>query len=186
MAKYANLLFSAEEYYKIGPFRFPVYNDMTPGEVKAINAIEKTLSQSRLDSMELARKIAKENNMSNKEALDILANASDPNNEDIIYSYLPELTKINEAAEDDIDTLVKYCTVLMIHRGEVKLPNETEYQQTRDWTEEDTERVHRSVLQKMRQFIFWERDGWPAKEADLEEPVGNEPVTTIPKVKRST
>lgn len=182
MAKYTSLLFTTEQYHEIGPFRFPIFKDLTPGEIKAISAIEKASAQVNLGSMELARKIAKENGITNKQALEVLSNASAPENEELIYSYLPELTKLNEAAEDDIDTLVKYATVLMQYRGEVKLPGESEYIKTSDWTTEDTESVHRGVLQSMRQFILWERDGWPESEGA----VGNEPATTTPKVKTST
>ena len=182
MAKYTSLLFTTEQYHEIGPFRFPIFKDLTPGEIKAISAIEKASAQVNLGSMELARKIAKENGITNKQALEVLSNASAPENEELIYSYLPELTKLNEAAEDDIDTLVKYATVLMQYRGEVKLPGESEYTKTSDWTTEDTESVHRGVLQAMRQFILWERDGWP----ELEGTVGNEPATMIRKAKTST
>jgi hypothetical protein len=182
MAKYTGVLFTAEQYHEIGPFRFPIFKDLTPGEIKAISAIEKASAQVQLGSMELARKIAKENSITNKQALEVLSNASAPENEELIYSYLPELTKLNEAAEDDIDTLVKYGTVLMQYRGEVKLPGEDAYTKTTDWTTEDTEGVHRGVLEAMRQFILWERDGWPNSEGT----VGNEPATTTPKAKTST
>jgi hypothetical protein len=182
MAKYTNLLFTTEQYHEIGPFRFPIFKDLTPGEFKAISAIEKASAQIHLGSMELAKKIGKENDITTKQALAVLSNASDPENEELIYNYLPELTKLKESSEDDIDTLVKYATVLMQYRGEVKLLGESEYAKTADWTTEDTESVHRGVLEAMRQFILWERDGWP----EAEGVVGNEPATTTPKVKTST
>ena len=39
MSQYTGLLFSADEYWPIGPFRFPIYKDLVPGEAKGIEAL---------------------------------------------------------------------------------------------------------------------------------------------------
>lgn len=184
MAKYSGLLFTTEQYHEIGPFRFPIYKDLSPGEIKAITKIEKTTAAVQLKSMELAKKIAKEQGITNKAALELLANASDPENEELIYSYLDDLQKLNDSVEDDIIKLTQYGTLLMQFRGEVKLPGSDEYVKTPDWVEEDTEGVHRGVLEAMRQFILWERDGWPDPAAAEKE--GNVQTPATQKAKTST
>jgi len=184
MAKYDGLLFAPEQYYEIGPFRFPVYKDLNPAEIKAVNKIEKQSAEIQLKTMDLARKIAKEENVTAKVAMNMLANASAPENEDIVYKYLDELQKLNDSAEDEIDKLSRYATTLMQFRGEVKLTADGEWQATTDWTAEDTSKIHRKLLEQMQQFILWERDGWP--EDRPEGAVGNESAAQTPKAKTST
>ena len=53
MSKYS-ILFEAERFHEIGPFRFPVYEDLTPGEAKRIEAMNKLQSKSTYKSMRLA------------------------------------------------------------------------------------------------------------------------------------
>jgi hypothetical protein len=183
MTEYTDLLFTTDEYHNIGPFRFPIFHDLTPGELKAISAIDKASATTQLASMELARKISRQEGISAKEALDVLAQASEPKNEELVYKYLPELAALSEQATDDIEILCQYGTVLMQLRGEVKLPGSDEYIKTPDWTAAQTDKIHRGMLTAMRAFVLWERDGWPTSG---EQGGKDTPPTTTPKVKSST
>jgi hypothetical protein len=167
MAKYDGLLFAPDQYHEI-----------------AVVKIEKQSAEIQLKTMDLARKIATAEGIKPKEAMNILANASDEKNEDIIYKYLSELQALNDSAEEDIDKLISYATTLMQFRGQVKLTPDGAWEPTPDWAPEDTTKIHRKLLEEMRQFIIWERDGWPEDHPEGE--VGNEPAAPTPKVKTST
>ena len=64
MSKYASLLFSPETYHEIGPFRFPVYKDLVPGEAKAMEELSRKQSRATFKSIQLAKKIGKDKGLS--------------------------------------------------------------------------------------------------------------------------
>ena len=93
MSKYASLLFGPEKYYEIGPFRFPVYEDLVPGEAKGIEKISRAQSKSTFSSIKLAQRIAKDKEISTKEAVELLSSASEDNQE-LLYDYVDELEEL--------------------------------------------------------------------------------------------
>lgn len=163
MSKYS-VLFEAERFHEIGPFRFPVYEDLTPGEAKHIEALTKKQSKSTYRSMRLAQRIAKERDIPVKEALNLLSKLGDPENEDLLYQYAEEVEALSADSISAVEQKIDYVTVFMKYRGQSKLPGSDQWTETRDWQQEDTEVVPTKLLDQIFEFILWERDGWPKPE----------------------
>jgi hypothetical protein len=139
MSKYSSVLFGAESYEKIGPFRFPVWKELVPGEVRGFERITRKQAQSSFKSIKLAEKLAAERSIPVKEALDVLSNLNNDENEDLLYRFAEELDEINSLSMSEHVLKLEHVTLFMQFRGEVKLPGSREYEQTKDWTMEDTE-----------------------------------------------
>lgn len=167
MSKYASLLFPAETYHEIGPFRFPIYHDLVPGEARGIEMISRKQSRHTFNSIKLAQRIAKDKGITTKEAVDLLG-SSDENNQDIFYEYASELEQLQQLSVGVTEQKIAITTLFMKYRAEVKLPKSREWQKVDDWSEEDTENVPTKVLDKIAELISWERDGWPAPEGKEE------------------
>ena len=175
MSKYSSLLFAPEKYHEIGPFRFPVFNDLVPGEAKRIEEISRLQSAATFKSIKLAQKIAKDKNIKTKEAIDLLSNVTEADNEDLMMNYAEELEELNNSGVGAVAQQIEYVTLFMQYRGEVKMPGDTEYIKTPDWTMEDTEAMPQKYMAEISEMIGWEREGWP-------EPAGKEecPMPSTP------
>lgn len=174
------LLFPVDKFHEIGPFRFPIHNDLIPAEVKKIAAIEKEFSKGTYESMRLAKRIAKDRGITNKEAVELLQNPNAEGNEGVVYDYIDEIQALNNAQDENIAKLQAYALMLLQFRGQVKNPETEGWDSTEDWEMEDTANIPTKVLNSMFDFIMWERDGWPTPEA-----VGNEKTKT-PSPRRAT
>lgn len=178
MTKYASLLFPAETYHEIGPFRFPVYHDLVPGEAKGIEAISRKQSRSTFASIKLAQRIAKDKGITTKEAIDLLG-ATSEENQDILYDYAAELEDLQKNSVGAVEQQVAFVTLFMQYRAEVKLPRSKEWQRVEDWSEGDTEAMPSKLMEEVFRLINWERDGWPEPEGKPpEEPEFSPPRTT--------
>lgn len=184
MSKYASLLFAPEKYHEIGPFRFPIYNDLVPGEAKGVEAISRKQSRSTFASIKLAQRIAKDKEITTKEAIDLLGNTGEDNQE-ILYDYANELEEMQRSSIGAIEQQVAFVTLFMQHRAEVKLPKAKDWQKIPDWTEADTEAMPSKLMEEVFQMITWERDGWPEPETEgkLSVVVEDEPVFSPPQSK---
>lgn len=174
MSKYATLLFAPEKYHEIGPFRFPVYHDLVPGEAKGIEVISRKQSRSTFASIKLAQRIAQDKGISTKDAINLLGNTTEDNQE-LLYDYAPELEELQKDSVGAIEQQIAFVTLFMQYRAEVKLPKSKEWQRTEDWTEADTEAMPSKTLEAIFRLIGWERDGWPepdeaGKPEAVEEP----------------
>ncbi len=179
MSKYASLLFSPDEYHTIGPFRFPIYHDLVPGEAKGIEAISRQQSRSTFSSIKLAQRIAKDKDISTKEAIELLSSTNEEN-QDLLYDYAAELEEMQRNTIGAVEQQITFVTLFMQYRGEVKLPRTKEWQRTKDWTELDTEAIPTKVMEEIFKLIMWERDGWPepeGKQQAEEEPEFSPPRT---------
>lgn len=163
MSKYASLLFSPEEYHVIGPFRFPVYHDLVPGEAKGIEAVGRKQSKSTFRSIKLAQRISKDKGISTKEAINLLSDISEEN-QDLIYDYASELEEMQRDSAGAVEQQVALVTLFMRYRGEAKLPKSKDWQKLDDWTEEDTEAIPTRLMEEIFKLLTWERDGWPSDE----------------------
>lgn len=163
MSKYASLLFTPEEYYVIGPFRFPVYHDLVPGEAKGIEAVGRKQSKSTFRSIKLAQRISKDKGISTKEAINLLSDISEEN-QDLIYDYASELEEMQRDSAGAVEQQVALVTLFMRYRGEAKLPKSKDWQKLDDWTEEDTEAIPTRLMEEIFKLLTWERDGWPSDE----------------------
>ena len=168
MSKYASLLFSPEKYHEIGPFRFPVYNDLVPGEAKGIEAVGRQQSKSTFRSIKLAQRIAKDKGISTKEAVDLLSNAAE-DDEQLLYDYAEDLEELQSAGIGAIEQQIAFVTLFMRYRGEAKLPRSKDWQKLEDWNEADTEAIPTRLLEQIFQLITWERGGWPSAEGNDQE-----------------
>jgi hypothetical protein len=172
MSKYASRLFAPTEYYTIGPFRFPIHHDLVPGEARLLDAISRKQSQASYQSIKLAQRIAKDKNVSTKEAVAMLSNMNDAENSELIYEYASFLDEINKDTVSEIDVKVQFVTVLIQFRGEIHLPGqEAEWFSVPDWSQEDTDLVPTETLDKCFEFLLWERDGWPTPNVGNEQPM---------------
>jgi len=178
MSKYASLLFAPEEYHEIGPFRFPIYHDLVPGEAKGIEALSRKQSRSTFASIKLAKRIAEDKGISTKEAIDLLSNAS-TDNQDVLYDYATELEDMQRNSIGAVEQQVAFVTLFMQHRAEVKLPKTKDWQKVPDWTESDTEVMPTKLMEEVFQMIAWERDGWP-EPASEGKPPEDEPEFSPP------
>ena len=167
MSKYASILFSPEKYHEIGRFRFPIYNDLVPGEAKGIEDLSRKQSKSTFSSIKLAQRIAKDKGITTKEAIDLLS--GDGADEEMLYDYATELEDLQRNSLGAVEQQIAFVTLFMRYRGEVKLPKSKDWQQTKDWSEEDTEAIPTKVMEEIFQLITWERDGWPEPEGKDEE-----------------
>ena len=164
MSKYTALLFKTEEYHVVGPFRFPIYKDLVPGEAKGIERMARQQSKSTYASLKLAQKIAKDKAIPVQEAVDLMSKANDKDNQELLYAYAEDLEQLTSGGISQTEQIADFATLCLQYRGEVKLPNEKNWQKTDDWTSDDTNLVPTKVLQEIYDFMLWERDGWP--EAD--------------------
>lgn len=180
MSKYASILFGAEKYHHIGPFRLPVYNDLVPGESKRIEEISRKFTAASYKSLQLAKRIARDRGITMKEAVEVLSRANDPENEELVMNYVNELEEIENAQMSPTAQRIAFITVLLRFRGEIKLPDSDEWSQIKDWTDEDTEHMPPAILGELFDFLTWERDGWP-EEGKSQQPPESAPPRRISK-----
>lgn len=173
MSKYASLLFGPKKYYLIGPFRFPVYHDLVPGEAKGIETINRRQSKSTFTSIKLAQRIAADKGITTKEAIELLSNASEDNQE-LLYDYADELETLQKSTIGVIEQQIEFVSLFMCYRAETKLPRAKEWQRLADWTADDTEQMPTKMMEEIFQFILWERDSWPESETADGGTEGNE------------
>lgn len=170
MSKYASILFSPEKYHEIGPFRFPIYNDLVPGEAKGIEALSRKQSRSTFASIKLAQRIAKDKGITTKEAIDLLSNTGEDNQE-VLYDYAAELEDMQRNSIGAVEQQVAFVTLFMQHRAEAKLPKAKDWERIPDWSEADTEAMPTKLMEEVFRLISWERDGWPEPETEGKLPV---------------
>lgn len=169
MSRYTGLLFTADEYWPIGPFRFPIYKDLVPGEAKGIEDIARQQSKSTYASLKLAQRIAKDKEIPVKEAVELMSNANSDDNQELLFSYAEELEGLTNSGVSQTEQVANFATLCLKYRGEVKMPKEKNWTKTDDWTEEDTNQIPTKMLQDIYNFMLWERDGWPEDQTEGKE-----------------
>lgn len=167
MSNYSSLLFGTDKHHRIGPFRLPIYNYLVPGEAKGLELATKRFARTQLLSLQLVSRLAKDKSITTTEAEEILKNASDPENKDIVYQYAEELAALQEAEASPTAERIAYATVLLRYRAEIE--KDGIWKSIADWTEEDTERVPPAILNELFTFLTWERDGWPEGKLQITE-----------------
>lgn len=173
MSKYASLLFGPERYEEIGPFRFPIWKELVPGEVKGLERISKKQSTATFKSIKLAQKIGAERGISTQEAIDLLSQISQENNQDLVYQYAEELDEIQTGNMTEQEIKLEQVTLFIKFRGEAKLPGYDSFSPLKDWTTEDTENMPSAILDSIYTLLTKERNGWTeegkGKESKVKE-----------------
>jgi hypothetical protein len=178
MSKYASLLFKPEEYREVGPFRFPIYHDLVPGEAKGIEAIARQQSKHTFRSIKLAQRIAKDKEITVKEAVELLSGSEDGDSQELLLNYAAELEEMQANSLGANEQQIAYVTLFMQYRAEAKLPGATEWAQLRDWSQDDTEGMPSALMAEIFTLIMWERDGWPEPGAAGKDPEASSTTPT--------
>lgn len=163
MSKYASLLFGPEKYYEIGPFRFPVYEDLVPGEAKYLEEYSKKQSKATFKSLKLAQRIAKDKGITTKEAVAMMSDIGKTDDSELVYEYADEIEDLQTQGMNATDQKIEFVTLFMRFRGEARLNND-EWTSLKDWERADTEEMPTKLMDKVFEMMMWERDGWPAHE----------------------
>lgn len=157
MSKYSSLFFQEKEYHEIGPFRFPIYEDLVAGEAEGVESIARKQAQNTYTLLKIAKAVSKKKKISVKAALEILSE-SDSDNE-VLYEYAEELADIQKESATVAEQQIDMTTLFLRFRGEVKESND--WKPVPDWTREDTLAIPSKMLNDIFEFINWERNGWP-------------------------
>jgi hypothetical protein len=165
---YASVLFPPVRQAEIGPFRFPIYEALLPGENRAFHALNMKQTQGSYKSIKLAQKIAKDLKISTKEALDKLSAGQDPANEELLYNYVEELSEMQSHQISDAEKEEGYVFIFIQQRGEFTLPGKPEPISGSKWTLEDMKRTPSTLISAVYKLILCERDGWPTPEGEDE------------------
>lgn len=161
MGKYS-VLFEADEYRQIGPFRFPVYKDFTPGESREFERLNKSFARGTYASMQLASRIAKEHNMKPSQALEILGQISAPENQDYLFEYAEAVQGLADGVITEEEKTAQLVTFFLQKRGE--LQEDGVWHRISDWSADDTDSIPGQIIREIHEFMMWERNGWPTPE----------------------
>lgn len=156
MSKYS-LLFETDEYREIGPFRFPVYHDFTPGENRAFDKLNKEFARGTYNSMSLAKRMAQDHGIKPTEALKILGSISSEENQEYLFEYAEEVQDLADGVLNENEQRARVVTFFMQRRGEVCLDGE--WERASDWTQEDTDKIPGQMIREIYDFIMAERNG---------------------------
>jgi hypothetical protein len=168
MSKYS-ILFETDRFHEVGPFRFPIFEDLNPGEAKGSELINKKQAKSTYKSMRLAQKISKTEKIKLKDALEILSNLGEEENQDYFFKYAEDVEALNQDSITVTEQKIAFVSLFMRFRGETKLPPSDKWTKTKDWEDADTEAMPQKLLDEVFQLFLWERDGWPAEGKAQEE-----------------
>ena len=157
MSKYSKLFFQEKEYHDIGPFRFPIYEDLVAGEAEGVENIARKQAQNTYTLLKIAKAVSKKKKISVKAALEILSDAESDN--EVLYDYAEELADIQKDSATVAEQQIEMTTLFLRFRGEVK--DDTGWKTVPDWSREDTLSIPSKLLNEVFEFINWERNGWP-------------------------
>lgn len=161
-SRYTSLLFGTQEYHQVGPFRFPVYHDLLPGEVRAIEEINRKNAKATFQTLKLARNIAKKKGIRPSEAIELLGSMGKTQDQDLVFEFADELEENQRNGTSLVEQQASTVTVFMQMRGEAVFPDAPDqWVKTTDWAQSDTDRMPTKMMQEIFDLISWERDGWP-------------------------
>lgn len=167
MSKYSSILFAPDKFHHIGPFRFPIFEDLTPGEAKGIEIITRKQSKQTFKSIRLAQQIAKDKKITTKEAIDMMSNLGENDSEDLAILYSKELEQLQSEGVSAVEQQIDFVTLVMQYRAEAQIKGK--WQALTDWAEDDTNSMPTKLLEEIFNFVIWERDGWPKEGKDEAE-----------------
>jgi hypothetical protein len=161
---------------EIGPFRFPVYNDLTVQEAEAFDRSEVKSAETRWSMVSLARRIAVEQGITDEQAIALLMQPQDDSQIDMLLGYAAHVQLLMESAVTPQQLQKQLVTVMIRCRGEVR-GRDGGWQRADGWTEDDTGRLSRAFLTELWEFLSTERNGGvaPAAAEAQEDGEGKQP-----------
>jgi len=168
MSKYSKIFFGQKKYYDIKPFRFPIYNDLVAGEIEGIEDSARKQANNTYSMLKIAKSVASKQEISVQEALDLLGDLE--SNQELLYDYVDDLALIQTQGQSVSEMKIETVTLFMRYRGELK--DKGKWIQLPEWDMDDTREMPRRLLDRIFEFVDWERNGWPTDEAQ-EEDQGN-------------
>lgn len=154
---------------KIDIFPFKTYGSLIKRELKWFEDESSQRINSILPLYKLAKKIAKNDNISEPEALAIVQNLGEAENQHYAFTYLEDLNEIqkNKYSESDFDgDIATMFIVSRIPSSKLALISEDlyeyyeiEFDAAKGWTSKDTEALPMSVINDIVKFVSDERAG---------------------------
>lgn len=159
----------------IDVFNFKTYGSLIKRELKWFENESRKRINSILPLYKLAKKIAKADDISEPEALAIVQNLAEAENQHYAFTYLEDLNEIqnNKYSESDFDGDI--ATMFIISRipsSKLALISEDlfecyaiEYDANKGWMPEYTEALPMSVINDIVRFVSDERSGISASDS---------------------
>lgn len=120
-----------------------------------------------LKAVDLARKIAKEQEISEEEAFDVLQQANETRSE-IFEQYATEIDELMALMPSGREQFEELVTLFFRNRGQVKV--DKKWEPTDEWSDEDTRMLPKAMLALIEEFMASEDEPLEPVEEDTEAP----------------
>lgn len=120
-----------------------------------------------LKAVDLARKIAKEQEISEEEAFDVLQKANETRSE-IFEQYATEIDELMALMPSGREQFEELVTLFFRNRGQVKV--DKKWEPTDEWSDEDTRMLPKAMLALIEEFMASEDEPLEPVEEDAEAP----------------
>ena len=170
----------------INIFPFKTYGSLIKRELKWFESQSSQRINSILPLYKLAKKLAKDYDISEPEALTIVQNLGEDENKSYAFRYLEDLNEIqkNKYSESDFDgDIATMFIVSRIPSSKLALISESlyeyyeiEFDASKGWTSEYTEALPMSVIDDIVKFVSDERVGISSPSSE-----GSDDVVTLGK-----
>ena len=120
-----------------------------------------------LKAVDLARKIAKEQEISEEEAFDVLQKANESRSE-VFEQYATEIDELMALMPSGREQFEELVTLFFRNRGQVKV--DKKWEPTDEWSDEDTRMLPRAMLALIEEFMASEDEPLEPAEEDAEAP----------------
>ena len=120
-----------------------------------------------LKAVDLARKIAKEQEISEEEAFDVLQKANETRSE-IFEQYATEIDELMALMPSGREQFEELVTLFFRNRGQVKV--DKKWEPTDEWSDEDTRMLPKAMLALIEEFMASEDEPLEPVEEDTEAP----------------
>jgi thioesterase domain-containing protein len=120
-----------------------------------------------LKAVDLARKIAKEQEISEEEAFDVLQKANESRSE-VFEQYATEIDELMALMPSGREQFEELVTLFFRNRGQVKV--DKKWEATDEWSDEDTRMLPKAMLALIEEFMASEDEPLEPAEEDVEAP----------------
>jgi thioesterase domain-containing protein len=120
-----------------------------------------------LKAVDLARKIAKEQEISEEKAFDVLQQANEARSE-IFEQYATEIDELMALMPSGREQFEELVTLFFRNRGQVKV--DKKWEPTDEWSDEDTRMLPKAMLALIEEFMASEDEPLEPVEEDTEAP----------------